>query len=745
MATIENEIINRFTLDFDQYKSQLNELKGGTKELGTQTVQAQTKIQSSIKATGEAIEKNSQSTKAFAKQMQSAQADINKAYQANIKSSNQLADETNNVATAAKSLKQQYREALKEAQNGSDAALKKAAQLKDQIDDTNESIKNLASGSKLEQFGNTLGSVTSKIANLDFGDAKEQADQLAQISSKITFKDALGGVKDLGSSLLKVGQALVTNPLFLIGGAVAGIVYEVYKWITAESALEKQIRQSREAEEIRFAASSAFYDRQIKLAKSLGEFTGELERKKLKNEIKNTEISVKLSTQEFEAKYGALRAYAKLQGKTLDELAAGDEEYHKKKTELIGLEKQLISLRTDLEASDNTRRKANEKSFTDALVSGVEKQGEAIKKGYEDREKYAKDAEEKRKARLEQQKKDAELEAQREQEILKLGEESNKEREKQEEEFNKASGQLVNDLLDQKEAARIIDQDAELKHLKEQTKFLKGNLEERQDLLDEAHEKGLISEEQYNDETKALAQQRQQIYLESARAGLNAFVSLFDSLALLDGQNSEFAKVGAIFRIAIDTAEALANTIKGATAAAAATGPAAPFVLGGYIAAGIAEVFGAFAQVTALVNKPVPKAQPSQVKRFAQGTPYVTGGTPGQDSVPALLMPGERVTDTATNIKYWEALEDIRTGKFADNYIHVSDMAPMLGAAISDSREMEQETSAINIANSLIGTGKWKGENIQRSLKALDKNESIRNQKLVNAITENKTRNLRKK
>jgi len=34
---------------------------------------------------------------------------------------------------------------------------------------------------------------------------------------------------------------------------------------------------------------------------------------------------------------------------------------------------------------------------------------------------------------------------------------------------------------------------------------------------------------------------------------------------------------------------------------------------------------------------------------LAEGTSFVRGGTPGTDSVPALLMPGERVISTDTN------------------------------------------------------------------------------------------------
>jgi hypothetical protein len=65
----------------------------------------------------------------------------------------------------------------------------------------------------------------------------------------------------------------------------------------------------------------------------------------------------------------------------------------------------------------------------------------------------------------------------------------------------------------------------------------------------------------------------------------------------------------AVSQIAIDTATSIASVIAGATSAAANTGPAAPFVLAGYIASGIATVLGSMASASKILSAPMPDFQ----------------------------------------------------------------------------------------------------------------------------------------
>lgn len=129
-----------------------------------------------------------------------------------------------------KSLKAELKETVQQLQRmdqGSEEFTKltqKAAELKDQMADVNEQVNVFASGSKYEQASNGLGSVGDALKNLDFDKAAARAKSFATVAKSITFGDAIKSVKDLGSTFLTLGKAILTNPLFLIAAVVAAIV-----------------------------------------------------------------------------------------------------------------------------------------------------------------------------------------------------------------------------------------------------------------------------------------------------------------------------------------------------------------------------------------------------------------------------------------------------------------------------------------------------------------------------------------
>lgn len=95
-----------------------------------------------------------------------------------------------------------------------------------------------------------------------------------------------------------------------------------------------------------------------------------------------------------------------------------------------------------------------------------------------------------------------------------------------------------------------------------------------------------------------------------AQQTLNGLTSLA-KLAGLKGKEAEaLQKTLAISQIAIDTAKAISATIAGATQAAAAGGPAAPFLMASYIASGIATVLGAMASAKAALSSAGASAAP---------------------------------------------------------------------------------------------------------------------------------------
>ena len=135
------------------------------------------------------------------------------------------------VVTSSKSLKAQLRELQAQlAATDPDSAkyreLSQAAgELKDRIQDAAQAVGTQAGGA-FERVGGSLGLVTSRIANLDFTGAAEGAKQLAANIGQVKPGDIAKGISSIGSAFASVGKALLTNPIFLIGAAIAAaIVY----------------------------------------------------------------------------------------------------------------------------------------------------------------------------------------------------------------------------------------------------------------------------------------------------------------------------------------------------------------------------------------------------------------------------------------------------------------------------------------------------------------------------------------
>jgi hypothetical protein len=144
---------------------------------------------------------------------------------------NNVAKAEDNVATSSKSLKAQLRELQAQLANTAPDSAKyrelsaAAGELKDKIQDAAQAVGTQAGGA-FEKVGGSLGLVTSRIANLDFQGAAEGAKLLAKNITEIKPGDIANGVKSIGSALGSVGKALLTNPIFLIGAAIAAaIVY----------------------------------------------------------------------------------------------------------------------------------------------------------------------------------------------------------------------------------------------------------------------------------------------------------------------------------------------------------------------------------------------------------------------------------------------------------------------------------------------------------------------------------------
>lgn len=127
------------------------------------------------------------------------------------------------------------------------------------------------------------------------------------------------------------------------------------------------------------------------------------------------------------------------------------------------------------------------------------------------------------------------------------------------------------------------------------------------------------------------------------------FGSLFETLASEDARYQDYATAMGYLQLLTSTAVSIASAIEGATKAAAATGPAAPFTLAAYIGEMVATVTGAIAQARSLMQKA------NKTPKYATGGVIHGAGTGTSDSITARVSNGESIlTAKATSMFYDE-------------------------------------------------------------------------------------------
>lgn len=256
-----------------------------------------------------------------------------------------------------------------------------AGKLQDKIEDAGNAAKIFASDSKFEVIGNSIGNIGSKLLALDFDGAAQGSQLLLRASQQITFKDALIGIKQMGQTLFNIGKALLTNPLFLIGAAVAlivinfeklknsgGAIGSVFKFIGAiidgitdsffeltdaigltDKAASESAARVQKYYEVLAESVEKNADRIIKLQKAQGKETVQAEINK----------NVQLSALN-ELAYNAYRDNLIRQGKTLDTLSEEElekiKEFGDKKADLNTEFAVILAEKEQKESKDRLER-----------------------------------------------------------------------------------------------------------------------------------------------------------------------------------------------------------------------------------------------------------------------------------------------------------------------------------------------------------------------------------------------------
>lgn len=229
-----------------------------------------------------------------------------------------IGDNRRNVGNYAGSLAELKKElkTLKGEMVGLDAgseeyqqASEKAGKLGDKIKEVNENVKASSGGTGFEKLSNNMGLIKGDLENMDFAGVSEKMKQMAVISKGMTFKEVIGGLKDMGSSLLSLGKAILMNPLFLMVGAIVAIGVALKMWsdsvkqeaVAAQQAHTKSIERNIEAMELQYKRAKEISDLTIRRAELEGKSTKELGNLKLKalrdenqNEINSQQEKIKL-------------------------------------------------------------------------------------------------------------------------------------------------------------------------------------------------------------------------------------------------------------------------------------------------------------------------------------------------------------------------------------------------------------------------------------------------------------------
>ena len=195
---------------------------------------------------------------------------------------------TDAATNSLKNLKKELKEAQAAALNGDGNAAKRVAELKDKLDDLNDSTKTLK-GSGVERISSSFGLLGEGLKNFDFGAIKTGFSGIGAAMKAVPIFLLVEGITYLITNFdnLTKGSGPLARALKAVGDVIGGVINFVTDLIglTSESeralgrqadAIKKHTEQSTQA----LARTTAEYDRQISVMKANGESTVKVEKDK---------------------------------------------------------------------------------------------------------------------------------------------------------------------------------------------------------------------------------------------------------------------------------------------------------------------------------------------------------------------------------------------------------------------------------------------------------------------------------
>jgi hypothetical protein len=515
------------------------------------------------------------------------------------------------VEKNTKSLKAQLREAITEVQQMNEKfgetskeainAAKRAAELKDKIEDANDAVQAfkgegtfLATSKALSSVASGFGAVQGAMGLIGV-ESKDVQEQLLKVQSAMAVADGLAGLEDAGRSFKQLAtvaksytivQKAVTAAQWLWNAAmsanpIGAIVVVVTALIAAGYALVKMFMDSSEATKKAEKANielNKSLDNQVKAqnkANQETELSSEHQLKMAKasgksaNEIRK--LSVELANQEVAQKYAnaqTLRAIAieALRVAGLEDATEAQKETAKKALEAFN------KANDDLKTSILNRRKL----ILDNRVAERQEQTDADKKAKEEADKKAEENKKEAEKKEQERRKD-----ERKKQLDAINEQA---KTIQENSQKIADEKLKKDIELKKKADEILKQiDAELAPEETPQQKLQREYEERLKILTDAGASTLALDAKYATDSFLLEQKLaadkkalkdKELADEKALQAqkLNTLGVSFGKVSELLGKNSKAGKAFAI-------SQALINTYQGITAELA-TKTATPFEFG---------------------------------------------------------------------------------------------------------------------------------------------------------------------
>lgn len=389
---------------------------------------------------------------------------------------------TDKATNSLKDLKRELKEAQAAALNGDGKAAKRVAELKDKLDDLNDSTKTLK-GSGIERATASFQLLGEGVRNLDFGPIKTGLAGLRTALASTGILLLVQGVTYLIENFdeLTKGSGGLSKALKFVGDIVGGLINLFTDWLGLTSKTERAFKSQAEAIK-KYAETSnqalsnttAEYDRQIAVIKANGGSAVEVEKAK-QQAIIDTNIAIIKQIQSYQKAGGQLT-----------------EEQLKQINTSAQAVKNAKNALTISEIEENKKRKDEEKKSLDARNENYKKYLEEQKTA---NEKYTSEIEAYRISQIQD-------------EVDRLDEEAQLRKRKRDEEINesKASADvkrqaLINsENIYQNELNKIV-KDFQDKKLKDEEDFLKKQHKLENDDLKAQAELNLIN---YADNSQSL-------------------------------------------------------------------------------------------------------------------------------------------------------------------------------------------------------------------------------------------------